>query len=317
MRLGKENSPAILHKITLKERAIRDLKRNWIVYLMVLPVVIWYIVFCYTPMYGVSMAFQDFRIARGFLGSEWIGFRNFVDFFSDVYFWRLIINTLRISLLALSVGWPFPILLALLLNECRNKYFVKGVQTIIYLPHFISLVVVCGMIKAFTGTDGFITNIIENITGNGRSILTIPEAFPWVYVLSNIWQEAGWGTIIYLAALSGIDQDLYEACKIDGGGRLRQAIHVTIPGLLPTIIIMFIMRMGGILNVGTEKIILLYNGMTMKTADVIGTYVYRRGLIDANYSYAAAVGLFNTAIGLLFTIMTNTISKRVSETSLW
>lgn len=317
MALGNKSIGRDLYKKPLKERIVSDLKRNWIVYLMVLPVVAWYIIFCYAPMYGVTMAFQNYKASKGFFGSDWIGFKNFIDFFNDVYFWRIIKNTLRISLLSLFVGWPAPIFLALLINECKNKYFVKSVQTITYLPHFISLVVICGMIKSFTGTNGIITNIIEGITGNNQSILTMPQAFPWIYVISTVWQEVGWGSIIYLSALSAIDQELYEACEIDGGGRWRQTIHVTIPGILPTIITLLILKMGSLLSVGYEKIILLYNESTMETAEVISSYVYKRGLIDSDFSYATAIGLFNSLINIFFIVSTNAISRRVSETSLW
>ena len=317
MTFKKKSKIVELYKKPLKERAISDIRRNWMIYLMVLPVVIWYLIFYYAPMYGVTMAFQNYKPSRGFFGSEWIGFQNFIDFFHDVYFWRVIKNTLRISLLSLFIGWPAPIFLSLLINECKNKYFVKGIQTITYLPHFISLVVICGMIKSFTGTSGVITNIIESITGNNQSILTMPKAFPWIYVLSTVWQEVGWGSIIYLSALSAIDQELYEACEIDGGGRLRQALHVTIPGILPTIITMLILKMGALVTVGYEKIILLYNESNMQTAEVISSYVYKRGLIDSNYSYAASIDLFNSAINIILVIVTNTISRRVSETSLW
>lgn len=305
---------------TFLSRVRKDFAKNKTLYLIVLLPLIYYIIFHYVPMYGIIIAFKKYKPAFGIFGSDWashLGFGQFVRFFGNRYFFRLLGNTLKISLTALVFGFPAPILLALLLNEISNKRFVKTVQTVTYLPHFVSLVVMCGIIKTFTGTNGVITNLIAQITGDSTSILLKPEMFTGMYVLTNIWQECGWGSIIYLSALSGIDQSLYEACEIDGGGRLRQAWHITLPGILPTIVILFIMRMGSILGVGYEKIILLYNEFTYKTADVISTYTYREGLINANYSYATAVGLFNSVVNIIFLCAANAISRKVTETSLW
>ncbi len=301
-------------------RVRKDFARNKILYLIVLLPVIYYIVFLYVPMYGVIIGFKKYIPALGITGSPWadhFGFGQFIRFFENRYFLRILGNTLRISISSIVFGFPAPILLALLMNELSNKYFVKTVQTITYIPHFISLVVMCGIIKSFTGSEGIITQLISSFTGDTTSILIKPEMFTGIYVGTNIWQEVGWGSIIYLAALSGIDQALYEACEIDGGGRLRQAWHITLPGILPTIIILLIMRMGQILGVGYEKIILLYNELTYKTADVISTYTYREGLINANFSYATAVGLFNSLVNIFLLCVANAISRRVSETSLW
>lgn len=299
------------------QRIKKDFKRNKIKYLMVLPVVIWFIVFTYFPMWGVTIAFQDYEPSLGFLKSEWVGFKHFIDFFNDVYFWRILRNTLVISFLSILLGFPAPILLALLMNEVRNKYFARGVQTLTYMPHFISLVVVCGMIRSFMGPNGIITEFIYWLTGNEVSLLAEPKAFPWIYVLSTIWQEAGWGSIIYLSALTQIDTQLYEACAIDGGRRLRQVLHVTLPGIAPTIIVMLIMRMGAVLSVGYEKIILLYNPATRETADVILSYVYERGLQNMEFSYATAVNLFNSVVNVIFVIGANILSKKITQTSLW
>jgi len=302
-------------------RVRKDFARNKVLYLIALLPVIYYILFHYKPMYGLIIAFKDYIPALGIMDSDWadaFGFGNFIRFFENRYFTRLLGNTLRISVTALLVGFPMPIVLALLLNELTNKYFIKTVQTVTYLPHFISVVVMCGMIKSFTGSTGIITQFLANFNGGDTtSILLKPEWFTGIYVGTNIWQECGWGSIIYLAALSGIDQSLYEACEIDGGGRLRQAWHITLPGIAPTIIILLIMRMGQVLSVGYEKVILLYNEHTYKTADVILSYVYREGLINANYSYSTAVGLFNSLVNILLLCVANTISKKVSETSLW
>ena len=298
-------------------RLKRDLIKNKMLYLLVLPVIAFYLIFYYVPMYGVTIAFQNYDPAYGVFNSPWVGLQNFQDFFSSVYFWRILKNTLVISACSILFGFPAPILLALLINEFTNKKFVKTIQTVTYLPHFISLVVVCGMIKDFTNADGIITQIVTFFGGENMSMLMDPDKFVPVYVISDIWQGIGWGSIIYIAALSGIDSELYEACEIDGGGRLRQVWHITLPGILPTIVIMLILRLGGILNVGYEKIILLYNPSIYETADVISFFVYRKGLQELNWSYATAVGLFNSVINIIFLLATNFISRRVTETSLW
>ena len=306
-----------LQRDSWSKRLQKDLVKNKMLYLLVLPVIIFYIMFCYVPMYGVIIAFQDYDPASGFLGSAFVGLQNFRDFFSSVYFWRILKNTLVISISTLVFGFPAPILLALFINELTNKKFVKTVQTATYLPHFISLVVVCGMIKDFTNADGIITGFLALFGRDRMSLLMDPKMFVPVYVISNIWQEIGWGSIIYFAALAGIDAELYEACRIDGGGRLRQAWHITLPGILPTIVILLILRIGGILNVGYEKIILLYNQTTYVTADVISSFVYRKGLQEYNWSYGTAVGIFNSVINIMFLLGSNYLSRRLTETSLW
>lgn len=306
-----------LQKEPWSKRLRKDLIKNKALYFLVLPVIVFYIMFCYVPMYGVIIAFQDYDPALGVLGSPFVGFQNFQDFFSSVYFWRILKNTVVISLSTLVFGFPAPILLALLINELSNKKFVKTVQTVTYLPHFISLVVVCGMIKDFTNANGIITDILTLFGRDRMSLLMEPSMFVPVYVISNIWQEVGWGSIIYFAALSSIDSELYEACRIDGGGRLRQAWHITLPGILPTIVILLILRIGGILNVGYEKIILLYNQTTYVTADVISSFVYRKGLQEYNWSYGTAVGIFNSIINIIFLLASNYLSRRLTETSLW
>lgn len=295
----------------------RDFKQNYVVYLMVLPVIAYYITFCYVPMYGVIIAFLDYDPGWGIANSEWIGLRNFYDFFQSMNFWRLLRNTLSISITSLILGFPAPIIFALLINEVKNKHFSKVVKTSTYLPHFISLVVICGMIKDFTGARGIITQLFVKFGGENRAMLSNQNLFLPIYVVSEIWQSVGWDSIIYIAALTGINQELYEACSIDGGGRWRQTFHVTIPGIMPTIIIMLILRMGGILGVGHEKIILLYSEAIYEKADVISSYVYRRGLINADYSFATAVGLFNSVVNIIFLIAANTISRKVTESSLW
>ena len=298
-------------------RGIADLKRNYGLLIMFLPVFLYYLIFSYKPMYGALMAFQDYSPAKGVWGSTWVGMKHFHDFFTGPYFGRLMFNTIKISLYSIVFGFPAPIILALLMNEIKNKQYKSVVQTLSYLPHFISLVIICGMIKKFTLDTGIINDIIAFFGGTRKTFLNDPNSFVSLYVISDIWQEVGWNSIIYFAALSNIDQQLYEAATVDGAGKFKQIIHVTLPGILPTIMIMLILRMGSALSVGYEKIILLYNPMTMKTADVISSYVYRKGLQEQSYSFSAAVGLFNSVINFLFLVITNKISKITTEKALW
>jgi len=306
-----------VNKNSFFRRAGRDLKKNKYVYILFIPVLIYLIVFCYKPLYGVIIAFKNFRPTAGIMGSPWVGFKHFENFFGDFYFGRLIKNTFLISLYSILWGFPVPIIFALLLNEVRNTKFKKTIQTCSYLPHFISMVVVCSMIKLFCMTDGMFNNIIVALGGEASPLLQMPENFRTIYVASGVWQEFGWGSIIYLASLAGIDQELYEAAEIDGAGRLAQTWHITIPGIAPTIIMLLILRMGSIISVGSEKILLLYNEATYKTADVISTYNYRKGLLEGSYSYASAVGLFNSVINVIFLVATNTISKKVTDIGLF
>ena len=277
----------------------------------------YYILFHYMPMYGATIAFRDFSPMRGFFESPWVGMKHFRNFFQDVYFTRILRNTLSISALNLLFGFPAPILLALMINEVRSTLFKRTVQTICYLPHFISLMVICGMILDFTASDGVINDIIAFFGGKRATMLINPGRFRPVYIISEIWQTVGWGSIIYLAALSGIDSQLYEAARIDGAGRFRQTLHITLPGILPTVIVILIIRVGQVMNLGFEKIILLYTPATYETADVISSYVYRKGLQDFNYSFSAAVGLFNSLINLVLLSGTNYLSKRATDNSLW
>jgi putative aldouronate transport system permease protein len=300
---------------TRRETVTRDLKRNRHVYFMLLPVLLYYVVFHYLPMYGVVIAFQDFNPIRGVFGSKWVGLQNFQDFFSSVYFGRLIFNTIAINVLDLVFGFPAPIILALLINELRWNPFKRLVQTVTYLPHFISVVVVVGMLVDFLARDGLVNQIIA--TGDPISYLQSPDWFRQLYVSSGIWQHVGWGSIVYLAAIATIDPQLYDAAKVDGADRFRQIWHITIPGILPTIVILLILRMGAMMTVGYEKIILMYNPLTYETADVISTYVYRRGILQADFSFSAAVGLFNSLINFGLLIGANRLSRRLSGHGLW
>lgn len=299
----------------------RDMRKHYSAYLLVLPVVLFYILFAYKPMYGLMIAFKDYSPAAGILGSDWAhshGFGHFIDFFGSYYFVRILKNTLIISLSTLIFGFPAPIILALLLNEVRSNVFKRITQTISYMPHFISLVVVCSLVGTFTSEQGIITRALSSLgLVEPVSLLSKPGYFVPIYVLSGIWQEIGWGAIIYLAALAGIDQELYEAARIDGAGRWKQTLYVTLPGLSSTIIILLLLRLGSVMNVGFEKIILLYNEGIYDTADVISTFVYRKGLREFQWSYSAAVGFFNSIINFLLVILFNRVSRRISEVSLW
>nr|WP_245954996.1 ABC transporter permease subunit [Paenibacillus flagellatus] len=284
---------------------------------MMVPVLVYYVVFHYAPMYGATIAFKDYSPMKGILGSEWVGFAHFRDFFESYYFWRILKNTVVISLLTLAFEFPAPIVLALLINEVRHRLFKRFIQTVTYMPYFISLVVICGMIKEFTNSGGIVNGMLTSFGYDGQAMLQKPEWFRFIYVLSEIWQRVGWESIIYIAALMTIDQEQYEAARIDGANRLQQMWSITIPGIMPTVMIMFILRMGNLLNVGFEKIILLYNPAIYDTADVVSSFVYRKGLLEFGWSYSAAVGLFNSVINLLLLVSANYISRRVNEHSLW
>jgi putative aldouronate transport system permease protein len=301
----------------LKQTLRTDMRKNWSLYLLVLPVVAFFILFAYKPMYGALIAFKDFSPGRGFAGSPWVGFEHFARFFASPYFERLMRNTVLISLYNLVFGFPAPIILALLLNEVHHSRYKQTVQTITYLPHFISIIVIAGMISDFSMSTGLFNDIVVFLGGSRSPLLQTPEFFRPMYVVSEIWQQVGWGTIIYLSALSGIDPQLYEAAMIDGAGRFKQLLHVTLPSIAPTIVILLILRIGTLLNVGYEKTILLYNPGTYETADIISTYVYRVGILEQNWSYSTAIGLFNSAINFTLLLIANRLSKKMSETSLW
>ena len=295
----------------------KDLSKYKYLYIMAIPMVVYYILFNYMPMYGAVIAFKDFSAGLGTWGSRYAGLKYFSLFFNDVYFGRILRNTIEISLLDLAFGFPAPIILALLINEVRQNWFKKLVQTVSYVPHFISMMVIAGIIIDFTSRDGAINDLLALFGVERKTMLLVPGLFKPIYIISDIWQKIGWGSIVYLGALTGVDPELYEAASIDGTGRFGKIIHVTIPGILPTIIIMLILRLGSIMNVGYEKIILLYNPTIYETSDVISSYSYRMGLQNMNYSYSTAVGLFNSVINFLLVIGANTISRKVGETSLW
>jgi len=300
-------------KRSLGHRLARDFKLNKYKYLLIIPVLVVLALFAYKPMYGLIIAFKNFRPRLGIEGSKWVGFVNFQNFFGDPYFGRLLRNTVSISLLNILFGFPMPIILALSLNEVRSTRFKRTVQTMTYMPYFISMVIACSLIRTYTQTNG----IFSQILGSQQNLLMSPSNFYPIYVISDLWQYVGWNSIIYLAALAGIDQEQYEAARIDGAGRFKQMLHITLPGLMPTITILLILRMGSVLNVGFEKVLLLYNEAIYSVADVISTYVYRRGMIQADYSYATAVGLFNSVANVFFLVIANTLSRRFSDSSLF
>jgi len=314
--ITKSTLPSI-EKIGFAQKVKRDFSMNKSLWLMAIPVVIWYIVFHYLPMIGVVIAFKNYTPTKGIMDSSWVGMKHFKDFFGSFYAWRVIKNTLVLNLYQLIYSFPAPIILALLLNEIKNNHFKKAVQTITYIPHFISLVVICGMIVDFTASEGLINDIIAIFGGERISYLLKPEWYRTVYIASEIWRGIGWGSILYLAALMGIDTELYEATAIDGAGRWKQFINVTLPGITPTIIIMLILNIGKMMSEGADKTILLYNPSTYETADIISSFIYRRGLADANYSYSSAVGLFNSVINVILITGANSFSRKINETSLW
>jgi putative aldouronate transport system permease protein len=312
---GINSSPAV-NRIRWK----RTFQRDKYLYLLCLLPFLYYLLFHYLPMYGILIAFKNIKVFGGLasiLRAPGIGFKYFQMYLSDPYFWKLVRNTILIRVYEILWGFPAPILLALLLNEVKNGFFRRSIQSVTYLPHFVSTVVICGMVITFLKSDGLINDLIGTFGIAPIQFLAKPEWFRTVYVATSIWQNFGWESIVFLAALAAVDVELYEAARMDGAGRFRQILHVTLPGIAPTIIIVFILNLGRIMNVGYQKILLLYNGATYETADVIATYVYRRGLIDSNFSYATAVGLFATLIGLAFVVGANRISRSFGETSLW
>ncbi|MEQ2389221.1 ABC transporter permease subunit [Waltera intestinalis] len=301
----------------MKTSPWKKIKKCKYLYIMMLLPIIYYILFHYLPLYGVLIAFKDYKIAKGVWGSPWVGFKWFEKFLADPYFWKLVKNTLLLNIYGLLWGFPVPILLALMLNEVTNAKFKRAIQTVSYLPHFISTVVVCGMVMNFLSLDGIINQIIAAFGFDKIQFMVLPEWFRTIFTASGIWQTCGWTSIIYLSALTSVDQEILEAAMIDGANRFQRIESVTLPSIAPTISIMLIMQIGRLMSLGYEKIILLYNGSTYETADVISTYVYRRGILSADFSYSTAVGLFQSVIGVILLVASNQISKKLSDSSLW
>ncbi|MFH5185286.1 ABC transporter permease [Paenibacillus sp. TAB 01] len=292
--------------------------KNYELYLMFLLPLAYYIIFHYVPMYGVQIAFKTFLPVKGISGSPWLGFDHFERFFHYYNFWRVIGNTLGISLYTLAVGFFAPIVLALMLHEVKNAAFKRLVQNATYLPHFLSVVVVVGIMITFTSVRGGVINSIIGLFGHDPiNFMIEPGYFKTLFVLSNVWEHMGWNAIIYMAALAGISPDLYEAAAMDGASRFKRLLNVSLPGIMPTIIVLLILRAGQLLNVGFEKILLMQNSANMAASDVISTYVYRVGLMESSFSFAAAVGLFNSVCNFIILLLANYLARRVSSSSLW
>lgn len=295
----------------------KQIKENRYLYVLFALPLLYFVIFKYGAMFGLLIAFQDYDVFKGIWHSRFIGLEHFQEFITDAYFWKVVRNTIVINLYMLLFYFPMPIILALMINEVRLTYFKKVVQSISYLPHFLSTVVVCGMLVNLLSTDGMINQIIAAFGGTKISFFMKPEWFRFIYVISEIWQKVGWGSIIYLAALSGIDPHLYEASRMDGANRFKQIWHISLPGIAPVISILFLLTLGELLSVGFEKILLLYTGPTYETADVISTYIYRRGLIGADFSYGTAVGLFQSVLALFLVYGANRGARKLGSTSLW
>mgnify|MGYP005792124279 CR=1 FL=1 len=293
------------------------LRNRWL-YFLLIPGILYLFIFNYLPMYGIIISFKDFSFRKGILGSEWIGFANYREMFASETFWNVLKNSIVLSLYRLAASFPFPILLALLLNEVRHKYFKKAVQTIIYLPHFVSWVVFAGMVQLFLSpTDGMINMLIKMLGGEPIPFLQRSEYFRTILVISGIIKSAGWGTIVYLAAITAIDQEMYEAAVIDGANRLQKMFYLTIPCISNTIVILLILDMGSLLKNGFEQVYLLYNPLVYDVADIIETYVYRLGLDGGQYSYTTAVGLFQSVVGMIMILAANAVTRRISDNNLF
>lgn len=315
--MKKKSQEVSVIRPSFSVRLKKDMRTNWSFYVMALPVLAYFIIFHYIPMGGVVMAFQNYSIRKGLLGSEWVGFAQFIKFFNSQYFVRTLKNTLLISFYGLIFSFPFPIIFALCLNEVRNQKFKKLTQTISYLPYFISVVVVVAILNDFCKADGVLTKLAAAFGDTGGALISRPEWFRTLYIGSNMWQHLGYNSIIFISALAAIDPELYEAAVIDGAGRWKQTLYITLPGIASTIVILLILRLGQIMSVGYEKIILMYGPATYETADVISSYVYRVGIKDSDYSYSTAINLFNSVINFLVLFAANAFSKKISETSLW
>lgn len=305
-------------KESLGIRLWKNMKKNWILYVMIAPVAVYYIVFAYTPMYGILLAFKNYKVKLGILGSPWVGLDHFQRFFSAYNFRQLIGNTVGISVYSLIIGFPIPIVFALMLNYLTHHKLKKIVQMVSYAPYFISTVVICGMITIFMAPDTGILNVLRGFFGlESVNFLARPEWFKSIYVWTGVWQGMGWSSIIYISALAGVDYEMHEAAIVDGATKIQRMIHVDLPSIKPTILMLLILQMGSIMNVGFEKVYLLQNTLNKSAASVIATYVYEVGLINSDYGYSTAVGLFNSLINLALVVAANQLSKRFAGESLF
>lgn len=317
MEIKKEKKRSALGK-PLWSRLADDVRKNWILYMMILPVILYFIIFAYAPMSGVVLAFKDFKVKLGIFGSPWAGFKYFERFFGSFNFSLLLKNTIGISLYSLLIGFPIPIIFALLLNYLKQEKLKKTLQMVSYAPYFISTVVICGMIAIFMDKNtGILNQMFVALGGEAQDFLSKPGYFKSIYVWSGVWQSMGYSSIIYISALAGVDPALHEAAIMDGATKVQRIIHIDLPSIKSTIIMLFILQMGSLMNVGFEKVFLLQNDLNMSASDVINTYVYRVGLVQNNYSYSTAVGLFNSVINMALVIMANQISKKFANESLW
>lgn len=299
--------------LSVKKRFVK----SWQLYILLLPAIVYFTIFHYVPMYGVQIAFKDYIATLGITGSPWIGFDHFIRFYNSYYFWRILKNTFAISFYQLAL-FPLPILFALSLNELKNGAFKKWTQTLTYAPHFISVVVVVGMLIAFLDPiSGLVNNVITKLGGEAIPFLTSPGWFRHIYVWSGEWQSLGWGTIIYLAALAGVNPELHESASIDGATRIQRILYVNIPSILPAIVVLFILNIGKFMSIGFEKVLLMQNSLNSETSDIIQTFVYETGIIGGEYDFSAAIGLFDSVINIILLVTVNYLAKKTSENSLW
>jgi putative aldouronate transport system permease protein len=298
--------------------SLKGIRRNWELYLLILPALVYVIVFDYIPMYGVQIAFKDFNAVQGIWGSPWVGMQHFERFFQGYYFQRLLTNTVLISVYYLIISFPLSVMFALLINEIRQVMFKKTVQLVTYAPHFISTVVLVGMMAIFLSPKtGLVNQFILWAGGTPIDFMAEPSWFKTLYVFSGVWQNIGWNSILFIAALAGVDPQQHESAALEGASKLQRIWHINVPAIIPTVMILFIMQCGQIMAVGFEKVFLMQNNVNISASDIISTYVYRSGVLGAQYSFSAAVGLFNSVINLILLIVVNRISKRLTHTSLW
>lgn len=301
-----------------RRKSLIMIKRNWLLYLVLLPAILYIATFCYAPMYGLQIAFRNFRIADGIVGSEWAGLKWFNRFFNTPRFWLILKNTLTISLYSLAVSFPLPIVLALILNNVKNAKYKKFAQTITYMPHFISTVVLVGMMSVFFSPRSGVVNTVLKLFGmEPVYFMGTPEYFSHMYVWSGVWQTMGWNSIIYMAALAGVDPSLHEAAMIDGANKLKRVIHIDLPTIVPTMSILLIMNFGKVMSVGYEKVYLMQNDLNASTSEIISTYVYKMGVLNQQFSYSTAIGLFNNVINFLLVVTMNWVVKKLSGSGLW
>jgi len=318
--MSASSSPAQVinrKKLSYMQRLVRNIRAYPMFYIMILPVVAYYLIFKYIPLFGNIIAFKNYRPARGFINSRWVGLQYFNDFLTGPYAYRVIRNTIQISLLQLAFGFPAPIILAILFNEMKPGYYKRVTQTLSYLPYFVSLVVVCGIVKEFCASSGLFGDIQSAFGLTPINLLTTPSTYRSVYVCTSIWQSCGWSSILYLATLTNADQQLYEAAVIDGANRFQQMVHITLPTLVPIIVVQLIMRIGHLMSTGSERTILLYSSVVYDQADIISSFVYRYGLQQLNFSYGTAVDVFNSIVNLILLVGANKLADKLTGESLW